>query len=1292
MPPSSLAQFACTRLIDVVPAPLRLENVGRPEMAGAAVRVPRDEHMAGGAISDEAGQRKVDRMNSSVLDNFNRLKDSNDSVRLNAGVALLNYLRQQNTDPDDKEFNHALVSLVRRLGSSMTVTRTSFYSTLTVFLMMHPDTSVERLLSIMNTQLSPAGSNPKGENADIYMGRILLCGALIRSKLLARNSAETQQQIMEILLNAGKQRSHLSFISAVFLSEFIVQLDIESMKNVWPIVEKEIGKPWSEQTLDTFYVLLIIRDKHPSLVNHKFLKEHLGKKEIITKESVEDIVKLLTALPRIVSYQHPVFKLFCEKLVMTEFVADFWKGIDQRFIKPSKSDEYVAVEISRLILLNATDKNLIPLLLSPNLLQHMLKKFSNCKRNNNDEVLVAFRKVLNLMVSATSDKDIKTKTQLSILKKLILHPGDLMIEKKTGVKVIQIITGNLRTDGIKKLCQLYREIIENKTTKESEGARAELWTNAERSYTAQLLTKLMGRQETFLEQDWRLEQLTFLFNYGLCEVSNVGTELAQQFKDSFYRALDHKLPKLDNARNLLSALVHDLESKFRANVIRLRSPLNDAASGAWKKVMDLIEKLEKNTKNSEALPIFHTMNLHMGLQLFSDPEMAIMSINELQCCYERLNKKSKGHKKVNNAVTADEEPEWVEVVVDLLLSLLSKNDHLFRSLVGCVFPHICPYLTPSAVHQILAVLDVKNSQKTLTTKQDDDEDSSGIESESDNGEDEEGESVSNDDALSESESESDIGEAEAEDEDEDEDETVTDKLRMALHQALGDAAMQTDDEDIDVDEIGEEEGKRLDESLAAAFKMLRENRQARSKRQGKTSQALMHFRARVIDLLHIYLDICPSMAVTLDMIVPLFALLEFCIKDPHQKPLTHRVRACLKKLSTVRKFKDTTNVDDTLLTTVLKALIEKGERSASVCQELNDKLAECCTFLVRCAQQANLSTKSIVEIYGENLTAFFKKRDCVLSPMLFKGALQLCWEDNWQLALLLVDFAFDSSIRYFRRNQALELLLIFYNNNRLLNMDTRCADMRMKLEATLCKNTVDTLKETCDLQASDNGQSTSCNNVSAQKKVLQKFIGHLLMLLRVVHARHLPQAWDWQAVKAELTKYRSRNALFGDAKTAYNKLAAEIGAPLNVPSTKSNAKLNSSSTETVSQSNGKQSNVGSQNGTTSDSEEEKEEEEPEEVAHSNNEQKKKKKKSRQREKLLLKKEARELRAKVMSQDVEVFKFSSVSLPEDEGDATEEVFQNGDLRDKSANPKAPQKRNRATEENREPKRRKSTNPA
>lgn len=175
-----------------------------------------------------------------------------------------------------------------------------------------------------------------------------------------------------------------------------------------------------------------------------------------------------------------------------------------------------------------------------------------------------------------------------------------------------------------------------------------------------------------------------------------------QLKEAFYHALDHKLPTLNNLRNILSDLVHYLDTHLRNKTLKLRNPLSDEAKVAWEKVTNLIEKLENNSKKAEAVPVFHTMNLHMGLQLFSDPHMAIMAINELQSCYERLNKKSQ-KRKVEINEKQENEPEWVEVVVDLLLSFYSKNDHLLRSLVGCVFPHICPYVTPAAIHQILEV-------------------------------------------------------------------------------------------------------------------------------------------------------------------------------------------------------------------------------------------------------------------------------------------------------------------------------------------------------------------------------------------------------------------------------------------------------------------------------------------------------------------------------------------------------------------------------------------------------------
>ncbi|XP_017879918.1 myb-binding protein 1A-like protein [Ceratina calcarata] len=1239
--------------------------------------------------------KETNTVNGTILDCFTRLRSETESERTDAGIALLKYLIQQNSEQDDnQEFEYGMKRLIRSLGGSKT-TRIGSYTTLATFLMLNPEISIKKFISIVNTELHPVNSNSKSENADIYMGRILAYGALIRSKVLSNSTVEKQLETVQDLINAGKQRSYLSFVSTSFLIEFINQVDSNCIKkSVWPVIENEFGKPWTEQTLDSFYTLLVVKNKCPSLVNHEFSKKYFGTKGIITEQSMSDIVKVLLDLPRIISCHHPIFKLFCENIISTKLVTEFWSCVDQQFVRPSKPDEYLAIQLLKFMLSNIVDKSMIPSLLSPNYMQYMLKKFSESKKHNKDEVLLGFKEVLNLLVSAINSDSTKLKTQITVLKKLILYPGDLMIEKKTGIKIIQILTGNMNSDGVKKVSNIYRDIIENSTSKEKRNTKAEsFWTNAERIYAAHLLTRLMGHPKMLEDKEWRIDQLKFLFMYGLCEMPNVGIDLALQLKETFYRALDHKLQKLDDLRHVLSEIVHFLNIHIKNESLKLRSPLTDEASKSWEKVIRLIEKLEKNSKKIEAVPVFHTMNLHMGLQLFSDPSMAITAIDELQSCYERLLKKS-GKAKTGIKKEKDE-PEWVEVVVDLLLSFYSKNSHLLRSLVGCVFPHICPYVTPTAIHQILAVLDVRNEKGPLvknglddsdSEEEDDEENSSCSESNSDINDEDINESY---ETETSSDSDSDSNE---ESMNEDEDETITDRLRMAVRQALGDASAQTDDEDVDVDDINEEEGKRLDESLAAAFRILRENRQSRSKKQEKSAQALTHFRVRVIDLLETYLESSSSMAVVLDMILPLFALLEYCIKDPHQKPLLDRVRSCLKTLSAVKKFRDTNNVDEELLTVILRSLMEKGERTTSVYHEMSDKLAECCTFLVRCAQQADVSTETIVQIYGENLTAFFKRRDCVLSPLLFRSILQLQWEGNWQLTPLLVDFAFDSSVRSFRRGYALEFLILFYNNSRLVHLDTEHSDIRMEMERKLSKHTINTLEELSNVHKVKNQQINTSNGNEIGKEVRQRYICSLLTLLRSVYLHHLPQAWNWNDVANALKTYRNNVSLAKDTKTAYNRLAVQIGILHNALSKKikhvQNTTINghggaNSGKDNLELKTKKRKNVqnatvneetqnGIDNFRQSDNTEENEDVQNDSYDTELEENAvKKKNKRKQKDKRQLKKEARMLREKTISEGFEPFNFSSfVSCNESNGDMP---LQNGDSEITETSPKPSKKR-------------------
>ncbi|XP_076618481.1 MYB binding protein 1a isoform X1 [Colletes latitarsis] len=1224
-----------------------------------------DMHMVE-VVSNDFKMKETNKMNCTIFDYFNKLRSEVESERAVGGIELLKYLLGQTSEQNDsKEFKYAIKRLIQGLGSSKTSSRVGFYTTLTVFLVMYSKVSIEEFLSIVDNELHPVNSNNKGENADIYMGRILAYGALIRSKMLCKSTVDIQMQIVQELINRGKQRSYLSFPSTSFLIEFVNQIHADDIKKVvWPIVEKEFGKPWTEQTIDTFYTLLSIKGKCPPLINHEFSKKHFGTEDIITKESMSNITKVLMDLPKVILCHHPVYKLFCENLTSAELVTDFWSCVDQKFTKPTKIDEYMAVIILKLILSNSMDKSVLPSLLSPNYMQHMLKKFSGSKRHNKDEILSKFKEVLHLLVSATNSNDTNSKTQYAVLKKLILYPGDLMIEKKTGIKVIQIITGNLNLDSIKKVSKLYRDIIENKMPKEKSNMNTEsFWTNAERIYAAHLLTRLMGHSATFVDQKWRLSQLKFLFTHGLCEMSNVGVDLAPQLKETFYHALDHKLPKLNDLRNILSELVHYINIHLKNKTLKLRSPLTNEANIAWEKVICLIKKLENNPKKAEAVPVFHTMNLHMGLQLFSDPRLAIMAITELESCYERLLKKSKKYK--GGSDKDDDEPEWVEVVVDLLLSFYSRNDHLLRSLVGCVFPHIYPYITPAAIHKILEVLDVRNEKKLFVVKDDLDEESSDTESNFDS----EDEETGND--GTESSSDDNDSDSNEESLNEDENETVTDRLRMAVRQALGDASVQTEDEDIDVDEINEEDGKRLDESLSAVFRNLRENRQTRSKKQEKYAQALTHFRIRVIDLLETYLECGPSMAVVLDMLLPLFALLEYCIKDPHQKPLQDRIRSCLKKLAAVKKFKDTENIDEDVLITILKTLIEKGERTTSVYQEMSDKLAECCIFLVKCAQQVDISTDSIVNIYVENLTAFFTRRDCVLPPMLFKSILQLHWEGNWQLAPLLVDFAFDNTVRSFRRGQALDLLTTFYNNGRLVRLDTKNSGIRMKMEKKLCKNVISTLQELSNAHKVENEQPILKNGNEIGKEVKQRYVYLLLLLLRNVYTQHLPKAWDWEAVGNALTTYRTHASLAKSTKVACTRLAAQIGISFNISKRKDrNERTSKINGETIDTTNDiEQSDIIQENGN-SHSDTDTDTDTPT-LTKSELKKKKKNKNKNGKDKQLLKKEARTLREKAMSEGFESFNFSSFSLRDKNNES--EPLQNGNSQSERSSSNSSQKR-------------------
>lgn len=511
-------------------------------------------------------------------------------------------------------------------------------------------------------------------------------------------------------------------------------------------------------------------------------------------------------------------------------------------------------------------------------------------------------------------------------------------------------------------------------------------------------------------------------------------------KKCFYRCLTSKSSKLETLLKVLSSLVDFIDDGINSNSeavsknVKLFSP---TVLESWKTMRDFNEKLKLSEKKqtSKAIIVFQILSLHSGLFLFSDimkPEMAKNSLEEIENCYDRFAKENKS-KKVKTQTTykdgeiVDVEPEWTEVLVDVFLSFLSRDSYLLRTVVQCVFRLLCEYLTPSAVGQILSVLDPDNDNDILHNKDDesdDDKDSEDSDGENDKTED-----------KSEEESSSD----ESNDENEDENITVNDQLRMAVQKALGSAAPETDTESIDADDITEEEGRKLDNALSNAFKMLRKSKGELTKKDKKNMRSVMEFRIRVIDLLQIYLDKTPSMDICLGMISPLFKCLEFSIKDTLQKQLEDKVRKCLKTLYSIKTFSSSDDVTLELLADYLKSITDRGTRTQFVFQAIGDVITKCSTFIVRCSQKIALNnpkkkrrsfSSPISEIYGESLEAFFTKRDCLLPIIYFHDVLHIKWDGNYDLLKNIVNKSFDENVRQFRKNEGLEMLNVFYTSLR----------------------------------------------------------------------------------------------------------------------------------------------------------------------------------------------------------------------------------------------------------------------
>ncbi|NXC05901.1 MBB1A protein, partial [Orthonyx spaldingii] len=311
---------------------------------------------------------------------------------------------------------------------------------------------------------------------------------------------------------------------------------------------------------------------------------------------------------------------------------------------------------------------------------------------------------------------------------------------------------------------------------------------------------------------------------------------------------------------LLAEYANKLLSSEHVKAVK---PFTKEQRDIWERTLQSVKNLQKKENKSDSAKVgaFQQLLLSMAIHLFKNQPETVDVLSDLLSCTERAFSKE-AKKKTDNS-----EPGWVEVMVEILLSLLAQPSLLLRRISKSVFVWICPNLTKRGLQLILDVFDPneeQNEESAVIVMEE-----SNKKTKSAQNMDEEGSEDSSD------EDSTDSGDEESEE--------VDDNFRSQLMKVLqaGNALVYKSDEELDDDAM-----MALDKNISALFAEQQKRTQAKKDekdRMRKEKILRRDFKAKVLDLIDVFLVKQAENPLVFDIIEPLLQLIEQCMSSDSNK-------------------------------------------------------------------------------------------------------------------------------------------------------------------------------------------------------------------------------------------------------------------------------------------------------------------------------------------------------------------------------------------------------------------------
>uniref|UniRef100_A0A6I8PJF7 MYB binding protein 1a n=1 Tax=Ornithorhynchus anatinus TaxID=9258 RepID=A0A6I8PJF7_ORNAN len=285
---------------------------------------------------------------------------------------------------------------------------------------------------------------------------------------------------------------------------------------------------------------------------------------------------------------------------------------------------------------------------------------------------------------------------------------------------------------------------------------------------------------------------------------------------------------------------------------------------AWDRMLKSAGELQKQDDEAWGAEssAFQLLLLLVGIHLFKSPLECVELLGDLHGCIEKaLDKKTKKAQAGTKGAAA--EPGWVDVVVEILLSLLAQPSRLMRQVARSVFARICPHLSRSALQLILDVLDPDQNQDgeegpVVVTEESSEKAAVAKKDRHEAGSD------SSDDDSSGTESEDEARDADV-------DEDFRKQLMNVLH------AGKMPDGDGSDEELSDQAMMALDKNLSSLFAEQKLRAQAKKDEKDKIRKEKnlrRDFKIKVLDLVEVVLVKQADNPLVLELIEPLLTVIE----------------------------------------------------------------------------------------------------------------------------------------------------------------------------------------------------------------------------------------------------------------------------------------------------------------------------------------------------------------------------------------------------------------------------------